>query len=147
MSPAGLIVMQTHHSMADGAFRIERVKSPWSQELDELENPHRENAHGHLVVVIEIWCAQQLTRADVPLISKLGQTETRRRVDNDVATWCLYRSIFGSFLLVISLHPSCIPRRESNGIISQLTFQPLVARVRRVGMRRSFTRRTPRETH
>ena len=27
MSPAGLIVMQTHHLMADGTLRIERVKS------------------------------------------------------------------------------------------------------------------------
>ena len=53
MSPTGLIVMQTHHSMADGTLRIERVKSPSSQELDELENPYGENAHGRLVVVIE----------------------------------------------------------------------------------------------
>jgi len=57
MSPAGLIVVQTHHLMTDGTLRIERVKSPSSQELDELEDPHGENAHGRLVVVIEIWCA------------------------------------------------------------------------------------------
>jgi hypothetical protein len=31
MSPASLIVMQTHHLMADGTLRIERVTSPSSQ--------------------------------------------------------------------------------------------------------------------
>ena len=43
----------------------ERVKSPSSQELDELENPHGENAHGRLVVVIEFGVPQQLTRAEI----------------------------------------------------------------------------------
>ena len=57
MSAASLIEMQTHHFMADGTLRIERVESPSPQKLDELENPHGENAHGRLVVVIGIWCA------------------------------------------------------------------------------------------
>jgi hypothetical protein len=51
--------------MADGTLRIERVKSPSSQQLDELENPHGENAHGRLVVVIEFGVPQQLTRAEI----------------------------------------------------------------------------------
>ena len=56
--------MQTHHLVTDGTLRIERVKSPSSQELDELENPHGENAHGRLVVV-EFGASQRLTRAEV----------------------------------------------------------------------------------
>jgi len=52
--------VQTHHLVTDGTLRIERVKSPSSQELDELENPYGENAHGRLVVVIEFGASQQL---------------------------------------------------------------------------------------
>ena len=51
--------------MADRAFRVERVKSPPSQELYELDNPHGKNTHGRLVVIIEFDIPQQLTRAEM----------------------------------------------------------------------------------
>ena len=41
MSPAGVIVVQTNHLMADRALRIERVKSTPSQQLYELDNPYK----------------------------------------------------------------------------------------------------------
>ena len=50
--------------MADRAFRVERVKSPPSQELYELDNPHGKITHGRLVVIIEFDIPQQLTRAE-----------------------------------------------------------------------------------
>jgi hypothetical protein len=37
--------MQTDHLATDWTFRIERVQPPSSQELDELRNPHGQNAH------------------------------------------------------------------------------------------------------
>jgi hypothetical protein len=40
MPPAGVIAVQTNHLMADMALRIERVKSPPSQQLYELDNPY-----------------------------------------------------------------------------------------------------------
>jgi hypothetical protein len=86
MSPAGLIVMQTHHSMADGTLRIERVKSPSSQKFDELENPHGENAHGRLVVVIEFGASQQLTRAEVARARTDATGEDNQYVGNLAAT-------------------------------------------------------------
>ena len=51
--------------MADRAFRVERVKSPPSQELYELDNPHGKITHGRLVVIIEFDIPQQLTRAEM----------------------------------------------------------------------------------
>ena len=41
MSPAGIIVMQTDHLMADKAFRIERVKSPPSRRVYAQKNGAR----------------------------------------------------------------------------------------------------------
>jgi hypothetical protein len=40
MSPAGVIMVQTNHLMADRAFRVERVKSTPSKQLYELDNPY-----------------------------------------------------------------------------------------------------------
>jgi hypothetical protein len=40
MASAGFVVMQTHHLMAEGTFRIERVQSLSSEELEELDNPY-----------------------------------------------------------------------------------------------------------
>jgi hypothetical protein len=56
VSPTGIVVVQTDHLMAERAFGVERVKSPRSQELYELNNPHGKNTHGRLVVIIEWVC-------------------------------------------------------------------------------------------
>jgi hypothetical protein len=63
MSPAGFIVMQTDHLMADRTFCIERVKSPPSQELNELDNPDEQNTHGCLVVIPGNQYTKRLPRA------------------------------------------------------------------------------------
>jgi hypothetical protein len=65
MSPTGVIVVKTDHLMADRTFRVERVKSPPSQELYKLDNPHGKNTQGRLVVVSEFGIPQQLTRAEI----------------------------------------------------------------------------------
>jgi hypothetical protein len=83
MSPAGFIVMQTDHLMADRTFCIERVKSPPSQELYELDNPDEQNTHGCLVVIPgnQLWSFAARTQSVPPLGGKLiGTYAVTRRL-------------------------------------------------------------------
>jgi hypothetical protein len=82
MSPTSFIVVQTHHLMADRTFSIERMKSPPSQELYELNNPYDCDTHGHL-------CAVELKELAADLLPVLGR-ETDLR---DAAPSLAYRTL------------------------------------------------------
>jgi hypothetical protein len=52
VSPAGIVLMQTDHLMANGTFGIERIKSPPSEEFYGLDNPYVQDPHGCLAAIV-----------------------------------------------------------------------------------------------
>src|SRR5579864_418311 len=49
MAPAGFVVVQADHLMADRTFGVDRMQPSSAEEFQELHNPYGQDAHGRLV--------------------------------------------------------------------------------------------------